>query len=173
MDSSASTRARLLAIINEETNSEFDSIAVAMGEYRRHERREGWGDIPVGICGFLCSGDCRTCTEAIEHVDAFFAIPVAPAPPPVPMASEASASVEGSGPSRAEESAAEGSDVVIQVFTYAGDEGERAAENALSLAAVEEMYRDGYYDDGYYEEEYDDDDGGYDNGWNESGYNDY
>ena len=169
MDSLSSTRSRVLAIINEEMNSEYDSIAVAMREYQRHERREGWQNIPVGVCGYLCGGDCRDCTDALEHLDAFFAVPETP-PAPVPMASEASASVEGSGPSHAEE----GDHVVIEIYPYAGDE-DRDFENVLSMSAVEEMYRNGFYDDGYDEESYldDDDDDGYDNGWNESGYNDY
>lgn len=163
MSSLLNTYDRVLAILNEEMGSSFERLDEAYSAMRRRVLDAA----AIGVCGYPCMGDCRTCLEAVANLEAFFA-PEAPAP--VATAAIASASVEGSGPSRAE--AEEGA---VEV----GDE-DRTLENMRSLDLVEEMYRDphryddgyddGYDEDAYYDDrdDYEDDGGGLD--WNESGY---
>jgi hypothetical protein len=170
---------RVLAILNEEMGSSFERLDQAYDALQRRVL-----DVSaIGVCGYPCMGDCRTCLEAGERLEAFFA-PVQPV-----LCSEASASVEGSGPTAADDSETPEGTPEVQIMAYAGDD-ERHLENMRSLDLVEEMYQnayayddgygeDGYGEDGYGEDGYDgedyyyDDRDGYDEGglsWNESGY---
>ena len=187
-------RYAVLSILNEELNTQYDRLADAFSDWRERQSQDERADA-VGVCGFPCMGDCSTCVESDAALTAFFAQPdgvvVAAAPEPAPAApapivSEASASVEGSGPSYAEEP------VEGQQMAYAGDESQNSAlEAARAMDAIEEAQRSGEaYDDAdeyrgcncldclnhddpdYRSSYYDDRDDGYGGGldWNESGY---
>ncbi len=193
MESLFATRQTLLSILNEELNTNYEMAADAFREWRQRQSQDEQSDA-VGVCGFPCMGDCSTCVESEAALTAFFAQPdgvvvaAAPEPEPVvaaPIVSEASASVEGSGPSSAEEP------VEGQQMAYAGDESQNSAlENARAMDALEEAQRSGEaYDDAeeeyrgcncldclnhdypdYRPSYYDDRDDGYGLDWNESGY---
>ena len=192
METIFATRQTLLSILNEELNTNYEMAADAFRDWRERQSQEDRAEA-VGVCGFPCVGDCSTCVESEAALTAFFAEPVAAAaepaePDPVvaaPIVSEASASVEGSGPSYAEEP------VEGQQMAYAGDESQNSAlENARAMDALEEAQRSGEaYDDAeeeyrgcncldclnhddpdYRPSYYDDQDDGYGLDWNESGY---
>ncbi len=135
MDSLFATRDRLLAVLNEELGSEFRDLAPAFRAWRENVDRDA-----IGVCGFPCDGGCATCTQSAADLDAFFA----PDAPAAPQASEASASVEGAGPSAAEESESEGSPATrVGTLAVTTEDQERNLENLRSQDAIDEMIRAG------------------------------
>ena len=150
---------RMLSLITEQLNNVLDRVFITVNDAEA-----------VGVCGFPCMGDCRTCTQSNADLDAFYGIAVAE-PAAAPIVEPVSASVEGSGPSDAEEP------VEAQQMAYAGDESQNSAlEVARAMDALEEAQQNGEayeYDEDYYDErdDYDDRyDDGYGLDWNESGY---
>jgi hypothetical protein len=172
MSSLLNTYDRVLAILNEEMGSVYARLDEAYSALQRRVLDAS----AIGVCGYPCVGDCRTCLEAGARLESFFAPDVR-----IPICSDASASVEGSGPTMVEDSQACEGSPHVQIMVYAGDE-DRELENMRSMDMVDDMYRNPYaYDDGYVEDEYDEetayyDDRYYDDGgdggldWNESGY---
>jgi len=185
MDSLFATRQTLLTILNDELNTQYDRLADAFSDWRQRQPQEEQADA-VGVCGFPCMGDCQTCTQSNADLDAFFGGPAevavvvaeepAPGPAPAPIVSEASASVEGVGPTYAEES------VEVHHIIHARDASQDSAlEAARAMDAIEEAQVSG---EAYEYDEYDaygchchdclnyDDEGddGYGLDWNESGY---
>lgn len=188
------TRERILAIINEELASEFTDLAPAFRAWRENTDRDS-----IGVCGFPCDGGCSTCVESEAALTAFFAPEVPPVTPAEAVVSEASASVDGSGPSTTEATESEPSAPSrVGTLAVSTEDEDRALENARALDAVEEMIRSGeayevqimadagdeessdchcrecqmgYAPENWFDDGDDgDDDGGYGLDWNESGY---
>lgn len=159
MDSAFITNERMLSLVTEQLNNVLNR-AIAGNN--------------VGVCGLPCVGDCQTCTQSNADLAAFFG-PSEPAP--VVTAAEASASVEGSGPSAAEPHPEGDEDGALEVARAmdALDEAQRSGE-AYDYEEDEDDYRGCQcldclnHDDPNYTRYYEDDDGGYGLDWNESGY---
>jgi hypothetical protein len=152
MDSLFATRQTLLTILNDELNTQYDRLADAFSDWRQRQPQEEQADA-VGVCGFPCMGDCQTCTQSNADLDAFFGAPaevvvvVAEEPAPAPIVSEASASVEGVGPTYAEES------VEVHHIIHARDASQDSAlEAARAMDAIEEAQVSG---EAYEYDEYD------------------
>ena len=192
MDSSFTTRDTLLNILLDELNARNQVFSDMFSELQRLSQ---FNEDSIGVCGFPCVGDCQTCTQSNADLDAFFGLAPAaaapapaPAPAPEPAADVAvnivSASVEGSGPSSAEEPPySENSPEVIVVTHVIEPEAETEEEEVLEVARAMDQNEDAHRSGEAYELEddyssyderdaydYDRYDNDYGLDWNESGY---
>jgi hypothetical protein len=169
-----------LALINAMVNGTSSVSSVAALEAWNNRTDEN----AVGVCGFPCIGDCRTCVQSNADLTAFFApeASVSPAEPEavLPRASEASASIEGVSSSALTDEQWE----EVERAARALDEADEAARTGIwadngqdydgpdrSDPADDE---DDDYDENasYYDDRQDPyyHDDGYGLDWNESGY---
>jgi hypothetical protein len=177
-----------LALVNAMVNGTSSVSSLAALEAWNNRTNE-----TVGVCGFPCLGDCRTCVQSNADLTAFFA-PEASASPVEPeavvvRASEASASIEGASSSALTD---EQWEEVVRA-SRALDEAEEAARGGIwadngqdydgpdrAEPADDDDYRGCQcldclnHDDQDYVPSYDDRQDDYDDGygldWNESGY---
>jgi hypothetical protein len=169
-----------LALINAMVNGTSAVSSVAALEAWNNRTDEN----AVGVCGFPCVGDCRTCVQSNADLTAFFA-PEASASPVepevvIPRASEASASIEGASSADLTDEHWE----EVERAARALDEAEEAARTGIWADTGEDYDgpdraepaddEDDDYDENasYYDDRQDPyyQDDGYGLDWNESGY---